>query len=76
MCFFLELCYGDRSRGRPRKLYKYKDTLKAALKRLEIEFWEHVAQDGAMWRNLVKQGVSKYEQEVIDKNVYKLRRSK
>ena len=49
-----------------------------ALKRCEIEpeSWEHVAQDRATWRNLVKQGVSKYEQEFIDQNVDKRRRRK
>ena len=74
--FFGELCSGDRSRGRPRK--RYKDTLKVSLKRCEIEpeSWEHVAQDRATWRNLVKQGVSKYEQEFIEQNVDKRRRRK
>ena len=74
--FFGELCSGDRSRGRPRK--RYKDTLKVSLKRCEIEpeSWEHVAQDRATWRNLVKQGVSKYEQEFIDQNIDKHRRRK
>ena len=58
----------------PRK--RYKDTLKVSLKRCETEpeSWEHVAQDRATWRNLVKWGVSKYEQEFIDQNADKLRR--
>ena len=49
-----------------------------ALKRCEIEpeSWEHVAQDRATWRNLVKQGVSKYEQEFIEQNIDKRRRRK
>ena len=38
---------------------------------IEPESWEQVAQDRATWRNLVKQGVSKYEQEFIDQNVDK-----
>merc|ERR1711923_156820 len=74
--FFGELCSGDRSRGIPRR--RYKDTLKVALKRGEIEpeSCEHVAQDRATWRNLIKQSVSKYEQEFIDQNVDKRRRRK
>ena len=52
--FFGEFYSGDRSRGMPRK--RYKDTLNVSLKRYEIEpeSWEHVAQDRATWRNLVK----------------------
>ena len=74
--FFGELNSGSRSRGRPR--LRYKDTLKAALKRCNIDSdsWEILAQDRSTWRGLVKRGVSAYEQEFIALEVDKRKRRK
>ena len=62
--FFDELSSGDRSRGRPRK--RYKDTLKVALKRCDME----------AWKGLIKRGVSEYEQQFMKEAVDKCRRWK
>ena len=74
--FFGELVSGDRSRGRPRK--RYKDTLKVALKRCDIDpgSWEVLAQDRTAWRSLTKRGVSEYEQQFIKQAVDKRSRRK
>ena len=63
--FFGELSTGNRSRGRP--IQRYKDTLKAALKKCNIDpaSWEVLAQDRSAWRSLVKRGISDYEQQFI-----------
>ena len=51
-----ELQIGKRSRGGQKK--RYKDTLKAALKDLNIptESWEQIGQDRTMWRDLMRRG--------------------
>ena len=74
--FFGELNTGRRSRGRPR--LRYKDSLKVALKRCNIDTdsWETLAQDRVAWRGLVKRGVSAYEQEFIALEVEKRKRRK
>ena len=74
--FFGELDSGKRSRGRPR--LRYKDSLKVALKRCNIDTdsWEKLAQDRVAWRAMVKRGVSAYEQEYIALEVEKRKRRK
>jgi hypothetical protein len=58
-----ELTVGKRSLGRPKK--RYKDTLKEALKNCDITHttWEQRAQNRPEWRSLVRQGVSRYEEQ-------------
>lgn len=60
-----ELTVGKRTLGRPKK--RYKDTLKEALKKCDIPHttWEQRAQNRLEWRSLVKQGVSRYEDQRI-----------
>ena len=74
--FFGELNEGNRSRGRPR--LRYKDTLKVALKRCNIDTdsWETLALDRTAWRGMVKRGVLEYEQDFIDREVAKRKRRK
>ena len=59
--FFGELKKGKRSHGGQRK--RYKDTLKASLKRCNIPpaSWEDAAQDRAAWRTSVNCGVAHSE---------------
>ena len=60
-----ELEMGKRSHGGQKK--RYKDTLKASLKDLNIprESWEQIAQDRATWRGLIRRGASEYEAKRI-----------
>ena len=59
--FYGELKEGRRSHGGQRK--RYKDTLKASLKRCNIPpaSWEDAAQDRAAWRTAVNTGVAHHE---------------
>ena len=61
--FFGELCEGARPQGRP--LLRYKDTLKATLKKCDInhETWEKDAQDRPAWRSVARTGTIAYEEE-------------
>ena len=54
---------GKRSHGGQKK--RYKDTLKASLKRISTRIWEQIAQDRAKWRGLIRKGASEYETERI-----------
>ena len=59
-----ELQVGKRSHGGQKK--RYKDTLKASLKDLNIptESWEQItqiAQDRTKWRGLIRRGAGEYE---------------
>lgn len=63
--FYGELAEGKRLRGGQRK--RYKDTLKTALKSLEInpDTWETAALNRPTWRRHIGQGASSYEQNRI-----------
>ena len=54
-----------RSHGGQKK--RYKDTLKASLKDLNIptESWEQIAQDRTKWRGLIRRGAGEYEAKRI-----------
>ena len=70
-----ELTSGKRSLGRPR--LRYKDTLKASLKRVDIPHttWEDHAKTRPVWRSLVRSGVTEYEdQRIKDKEEKRQRR--
>ena len=62
-----ELQEGKRSQGGQKK--RYKDTLKASLKDLNIptESWEQAAQDRTKWRCLINKGASQFEAKRICK---------
>ena len=61
--FFGELCNGTRHQGRP--LLRYKDTLKANLKKSNInpDAWETIAQNRPVWRSHSRSGTIAYEEE-------------
>ena len=66
--FYSELAEGTRSIGRPKK--RYKDHLKDTLKHCGInpnEF-ENLADDRSAWRQAVRAGASRYEEEIRNKN--------
>ena len=69
--FFGELCKGARAQGRP--LLRYKDTLKATLKKCDInpDSWENIAQDRPVWRSHSRSGTIAYEEERKDTAVTK-----
>ena len=60
-----ELQEGKRSQGGQKN--RYKDTLKASLKDLNIpnESWEQAAQDRTEWRCLINKGASQFEAKRI-----------
>ena len=60
-----EVEMGKRSDGGQNK--RYKDTLKASLKDFNTPTgsWEHIAQDRAKWRGLIRRGASEYEAKWI-----------
>ena len=62
-----ELQVGKRSHDGQKK--RYKDTLKASLKDLNIptESWEQIAQDRTKWRGLIRRGAGEYEAKRISK---------
>ena len=62
---YRELQVGKRSHGGQKK--RYKDTLKASLKDLNIttESWEQIAQDRAKWRRLMRRGAGEYKAKRI-----------
>ena len=62
---YRELQEGKRSQGGQKK--RYKDTLKASLKDLNIptESWEQAAQDRTKWRCLINKGASQFEAKRI-----------
>ena len=60
--FYGELSQGKRGTGRPK--LRYKDSLKANLKRCDIDTdtWEKQAADRAKWRTTIKTKVNESEQ--------------
>ena len=66
-----ELQIGKRSHGGQKK--RYKDTLKASLKDVNIptESWEQIAQDRTKWRGLIRRGAGEYEAKGISEAVQK-----
>lgn len=63
--FYGELITGKRSHGGQKK--RYKDTLKASLKRCNIPHttWEEAAKHRPTWRSLVRSGVADFEEKRI-----------
>ena len=62
---FGELQVEKHSHGGQKK--RYKDTLETSLKDFNIptESWEHIAQDQAKWRGLIRRGAGEYEAKRI-----------
>ena len=54
--FFGELKSGKRAQGGPKK--RYKDTLKSSLKsfKIDLNHWEHLAEDRPAWRRTIQEG--------------------
>ena len=62
-----ELQVGKRPHGG--RMKRYKDTLKASLKDLNMpkESWEQIAQDRAKWQGLIRRSAGEYEAKRISK---------
>ena len=66
-----ELSLGKRKQSKPKQ--RYKDTLKANLKKCDIsaEGWEELAGDRLKWRQAIKEGVDQFEKGRIQHASYK-----
>jgi hypothetical protein len=69
--FYGELSLGKRKRSKPKQ--RYKDTVKANLKKCDIpvENWEVLASDRLKWRKAIKDGVNQFERCRIQHASYK-----
>ena len=69
--FYGELSLGKRKRSKPKQ--RYKDTVKANLKKCDIpvENWEVLASDRSKWRKAIKDGVNQFEKCRIQHASYK-----
>ena len=74
--FFGELSSGKRSLGRPK--LRYKDTLKALLKKCDIPYstWEESAEDRPAWRSRINSGVAVFEEGRIKEKEERRQRRK
>jgi transcription termination factor 2 len=66
MLLFGELKHGARSRGGQKK--RYKDTLKANMKEVSIDYnrWEALASDRSRWRSCIAHATTSYEANRIN----------